>query len=600
MAGASEWIFEPVGPMGGATGNAFANTLQGSGIAPAAELAREAIQNSCDAAKEGERRVRVVFRIVDLEADDRQRFLENLRLERSFSERLSSLRLARDNCLASISRPLCLVFVEDYGTVGLRGDPHDRRSHLHRLLLSVGDSTKALARAGSGGSYGYGKSALSLNSRIRTIVAYSSFERDETGATARLMGCAYFDAHEFGGRQWTGRAWFGVPRRGGELVVDPLRDEDAHELAERLGFRPRRDGEHGTSILTVDSDARDHWPLLRAIEDWWWPRLLDHELEVQVEASGKTYFPQPKQRQDLVPFIECYSLAVGRSDPMGPHQTRGRFNRLRGLALGQYGLEVLGEELIEEFPEDKIGCVALVRSPRMVVQYAPLGRSAPPAVGVFVADPDIDQILKLSEPPNHDRWAHDSRRLEIAEPDEETARQVVRDVIKRLKDQMRRFQAQATPPKPPGERRLRFLERELATLFRPNLRDGDGREGESEPVEIRFREGPLVRPASSGRVEAFAKVALRLRADAEEDRVDAVVRVRVPVLKDDRGSEDELLPLRIECGEAEVAPEMSTEPEFRVSLAKEQWLVFALRSEPYDAGWSVRVTVEILSAEAVV
>lgn len=598
MAGASKWIFEPHHPMGGATGNAFANILQGSGIAPAAELAREAIQNSCDAAKEDKRRVRVVFRIANLEGDDRRRFLEDLHLERSFSERLSSLRIAPDNCVANTSRPLCLVFVEDYGTVGLHGDPHSPQSHLHRLLLSVGDSTKALAGTGLGGSYGYGKSALSLNSRIRTIVAYSSFEPDETGDTARLMGCAYFDAHEFRECRWTGRAWFGVPRSGNEVVVDPLHDEDAHELAERLGFRLRTHGEHGTSILIVDSDARDHRPLLKAIEEWWWPRLLDHELEVQVESVGEIHFPQPKQRSDLVPFIECYSLAVGRAEPMGPHQRRDRFNRLRGLALGQYAFQLLGEDLVEEFPEDKVGCIALIRSPKMVVQYAPRGRSAPPAVGVFVADPDIDEILKLSEPPNHDRWDPDSRRLETAEPDEGTAREVVRHVGKRLKDQMRRFQAQATPPKPREERRLRFLERELATLFRPNLRDGDGRESVSEPVEIRFREGPVVRAASSSGVETFAKVALKLRAEAEEDRVDAVVRVRVPVLKDDRGSEDELLPLTIECDQAEVPPQGSTEPEFRASLAKDEWFAFALRSEPYDAGWSVRVTVEVLSGEA--
>jgi hypothetical protein len=78
--------------------------------------------------------------------------------------------------------------------------------------LSVGDSTKAFANPGSGGSYGYGKDALSLNPRLRTIVAHSAFEQDDTGATARLMGCAYLDAHEFDGKEWTIRDWFGIPR----------------------------------------------------------------------------------------------------------------------------------------------------------------------------------------------------------------------------------------------------------------------------------------------------------------------------------------------------------------------------------------------------
>jgi hypothetical protein len=529
MAARARWSFEPVGPMGGATGNAFANVLQGAGMIPEAELAREAIQNSCDAAKENERRVRVVFRIVTLESDSKERFLAELSLRQGIGERIGSVSVAADNCLARPSRSLHLLFVEDYGTVGLHGDPHKRQSHFHRLLLSVGDSTKAFVPGGSGGSYGYGKSALSLNSRLRTIVAYSAFESDDTGATARLMGCAYLDAHEFDGRQWTGRGWFGVPRAGHDLVVDPLRDEEAHAFAERLGFRSRRNSQHGTSILIVDSSAHDHQQLLKGIEEWWWPRLLDQELEVVVELAGTGYFPHPKQRRDLLPFIECYSLAVGRAQPAGPHQKSDRFNRLKGLSLGVYALQVLDSDLAEGFPEEKLGRVAMIRSPKMVVEYAQMGRSTPPAVGAFVADSDIDDVLKLSEPPNHDRWDPESRRLEVARPDEETAREVVRHVCKRLKDQMRRFQAQASPPKPREERRLRFLERELGALFRPQLR-GDGREGETDPVEIRFREGPAIRSYGSDRIETFATVALRLRSDAEEDSTEAIVRVRVPVL----------------------------------------------------------------------
>jgi hypothetical protein len=580
--------------MGGATGNAFVNVLQAAGIIPEAELAREAIQNSCDAAKDEQRRVRVVFRIVTLESDSKERFLEELALLEGIGERIRSVSLATNNCLAQRSRPLHLLFVEDYGTVGLHGDPHKRQSHFHRLLLSVGDSTKAFGPGRSGGSYGYGKSALSLNSRLRTIVAYSAFEADETGARARLMGCAYLDAHEFHGKQWTGRGWFGLPRGGHELVVDPLRNEEAHELAERLGFSSRRNGDHGTSILVVDSHAYDYRHLLRGIEEWWWPRLLDQELEAIVEAGGAVYFPQPKQRADLLPFIECYSLAVGRAQPGGSHQKSDKFNRLRGLCLGAYGLQVLASDAAEAFPEEKLGRIALIRSPKMVVEYAEMGKSAPPAVGAFVADPDIDGILKLSEPPNHDRWDPESRRLEVAKPDEETAREVVRQLRKRLKDQMRRFQAQASPPRPREEQRLRFLERELGALFRPQSR-GDGREGETAPVEVRFREGPAVRPCGTNCIQTFGTVALRLRSDADEDSTQAIVRVRVPVLEDDHGREGDLLPVTIESGDVDFPNAGLTEPEFGVLLSKKEWLVFSLCSGPYDRGWSTKIDVEVVA-----
>lgn len=594
-----EWIFERVGPMGGATGNAFANTLQAGGMTPEAELAREAIQNSCDAAKEGERRVRVVFRILTLDGDRKNRFLADLSLHQGIGERLHAVALAPDNCLAKPSQSLHLLFVEDFGTIGLRGDPHDRHSHFHRLLLSIGDSSKASAPVTSGGSYGYGKSALSMNSRLRTIVAYSAFEPEGTGTYARLMACAYLDAHEFADAQWTGRAWFGLPRPSNEIVVDPLRDEEAHRLAEILGFRTRRNGEHGTSILIVDSHAKNPQQLVRGIEEWWWPRLLDEELDVVVEAEGKEYFPRPKQCEDLLPFIECYSLAVGRADPTGPHQKRDKFNRLKGLSLGVYGLQVLASDLTEQFPEERIGCIAMIRLPKMVVEYAQLGRAAPPAVGAFLADADIDEILKLSEPPNHDRWDQESRRLEIAKPDEETARQVVGQVRKRLKEQMRRFQAQASPPRPREEHRLRFLERELGALFRPQMRSADGVQGETGPVEIRFREGPVARQTDWGRLETTARVALRLREDSDEDPMEAIVNVRIPLLEDDQGREGDLLPVLIEFDGAEPTLAPETEPKFAAVLNKKEWLIFSVRSSAYDPVWSTKVDIEVIPYQGV-
>ena len=592
------WIFEPVRLMGGATGSAFASTLQATGIAPEAELAREAIQNSCDASREEKRQVKVEFRIVELEGERRTRFIRDLSLESSIGKRIGrttkGLGIARENCLATPGRPLHLLFVEDYGTVGLHGNPHDSRSHFHRLLLSVGDSTKALADESTGGSYGYGKSALSLNSRLRTIVAYSAFERDSTGATARLMACAYLDAHELDGKRWTGRAWFGVQRTDAhELVVDPLQDEEAHQFAERLGFRSRRNGAYGTSILVVDSRIVDHKPLLESVEEWWWPRIVQEELHVEVvDARGNTHFPQPRQRPDILPFIECYFLAVGRAEPIGPHQKAGKLNRVKGIQIGSYALQLLESETAEMLPENKLGTVALIRQPKMVVQYAPLGRAEPPAVGVFVADKEIDDILKLSEPPNHDRWDHKSSRLEIAPPDEGTAREVVSSVHKRLTRGMRKFQGQQSAPRPRGERRLRFLERELGALFRPLSSDSEGQDGYTEPVEIRFREGPSRQPNGND-LETVARVALRLRPDADEDRVDAIVRVRVAVLEDDKGREGELLPVELATDGAEPEP-FDTEPEIEVALSKDRWLALRLRSAPYDPRWSTKVDVEVI------
>lgn len=323
--------------MGGATGSAFANTLSNTG-SPEEELAREVIQNSADAADRAGK-PRVVFRIERLRGQARSRFAELLQLQTGIGPRLKALKLGQQNWLTDPSSPLVLTHIDDYGTEGLHGDPHKRESNFYKLLLSLGDVSKAGAGA-SGGSYGYGKSALSMNSRIRTLVAYSAFEKDATGASARLMGCAYLPAHEHAGQDCTGRAWFGIRAPKG---VDPLADDEAHDLAEALGFEPRREQRYGTSILLIDSHINAP-ELIHSIEDWWWPRIEDNALDVEVRVGSDVFHPKPRGRPDLLPFIDCYRLALGRSEPAGPHQRRENFNKVEGKELGSGGLSILSAE----------------------------------------------------------------------------------------------------------------------------------------------------------------------------------------------------------------------------------------------------------------
>jgi hypothetical protein len=212
------WTFQFVPPMGGATGEAYFNTLAGTGMSPSAILAREAIQNSVDARDEKIReKPRVAFRRIVLTGSQKHQFVSALQLDNEFGPREGVLELEHENAVSTlmdVATPLELLFIEDFGTYGLYGDPHSKNSHFHRLLLSLGDSSKAREGVGSGGSYGYGKSVYSANSRIHTIVAYSapdSKRKEADPARTRLMGCAYFNAHAHGGCDFTGRAWFGHP-----------------------------------------------------------------------------------------------------------------------------------------------------------------------------------------------------------------------------------------------------------------------------------------------------------------------------------------------------------------------------------------------------
>ncbi|MGH9893867.1 MAG: hypothetical protein ACREA0_18165, partial [bacterium] len=243
-----------------------------------------------------------------------------------------------------------LLYIEDYETHGLFGDPHDDASPLFRLLFALGDSSKAREREseGSGGSYGYGKAVYSANSRIHCIFVFSVFDpkRHPRNGHARLMGCSYFNRHRFDKASYSGRAFFGNVRKNGE-VVDPLEEADAHDMAKQLGFEPRGKADTGTSILLVDATV-DCDELRTSIEDWWWPRLLDESvgLDVELYEQGRRVEPpRPRSREHLRPFIACFDLALGRADPQGASEHAGTFNRLNNVPLGGYGLKVLPDEL---------------------------------------------------------------------------------------------------------------------------------------------------------------------------------------------------------------------------------------------------------------
>lgn len=75
------WIFQPTSPMGGATGEAFANVLHATGMDPSAVMAREAIQNSVDAIDtDGADKVKVVFRRTSFTGTLKKQFVKELDL----------------------------------------------------------------------------------------------------------------------------------------------------------------------------------------------------------------------------------------------------------------------------------------------------------------------------------------------------------------------------------------------------------------------------------------------------------------------------------------------------------------------------------------
>ena len=408
---ASDWVFENNPPMGGATGEAFTNTLASSGMAPASVLAREAIQNSVDAKAAGGEKVRVDFVAQSITGKEKAAFVAASGLGR-IAGRADRLGFKEPNCVADLSnakKPLNLLFVDDHNTTGLAGDPADSESKFSRFLLSLGDGGKEHSEHGTGGSYGFGKSVYSSNSGILTIFAYSRTTDGEGAPLSLLFGCGYYRKHKHDDAGFTGRAWFGHDvtdtHANAHQIVAPMRGAEADAMAVKLGFAERGEDDLGTSVLIVDAKVETA-DILSGVEDWWWPRLLSNLLDVRVvDAAGGIAFPRPRKRNDLKPFLEAFETATGKSPGDNKRTFQKALNKSEGTATGTCGFVVLEQDDKEKLfvPEDRIDTVALIRTPLMVVAYHRQWTLGNPAMaGAFFADDAIDDILRAAEPPAHD------------------------------------------------------------------------------------------------------------------------------------------------------------------------------------------------------
>lgn len=589
-----EWVFEKTPRMGGATGTAFTNTLLGSGIIPEALLAREAIQNSCDAkSKQGQEKVKIVFRRVTLKGEEKRKFVDSARLV-DISHRDRALKLPSGNCLPTLNKaeePLHLLYIEDFGTHGLWGPPHEDTSHFFKLLLSLGDPSK-VDEESSGGSYGFGKSVYSANSRVKTFFAYSVFDKklanDPSGV--RLMGCAYLPKHRDGDASFTGRAWLGKSEHSGE--VHPIEEDAAQAHAKELGFTVRNTDQTGTSILIVDCGI-DTEKLRSSIEEWWWPRLVENDLDVMIyENHSRLDAPRPRKRKDLEPFIQGFEMATKVTQANPPYQKSADLNRLNGRELGAYGFELISQERLEDDAfKDKLGTIALIREPRMVVAYYQAHGSTSNVVGTFVADVSMNSLLRISEPANHDKWDPNSSRLDgYSEED----RNCVEAIGNRLKQQLRKFASSAMPAAPQSEVRPRFLEKLLGNLFKPTTSEGGkGMGSAADPVSIRFTVKPHIKVSDDHlRVAASMKVALTPESD--EAIVKVKLDVRCLIQEEDGVDNDEPIPVHLKIHNVDYVILKEHPSLVELTLDQDTPAQIDVESDEYNPDWTTQLRVQVL------
>lgn len=526
----------------------------GAPSADATVLAREVLQNSWDAAIELREDshdpppFEIRFAFGSALAERKGQLIARLGLD-ELAERLDGsdvgqLGLHSPNCLEQLSQggPLPYLLIEESGTTGMYGPWSGDRSKMYLALATVSFHAK---RAGTGGSYGYGKSGLIRGSAVRTVVAYTCFREreDDPSVTRRLLGMVYWGQHHRGHASFTGFGRFGHEQDPDTIV--PFENEKADEIAAGLGI-PVRDPEFpeqlGTTFLLIDPIVRPP-DLVKAIERSWWPALESGgDFHAVVETvEGLESCPRPRKDDVLAIFLDAYEVATAPPDNRRPDRKQVVFRAMERFSTpGVLGLvadpagwsypeqtEPSGNEAIEHR-----SLVALVRKPRMVVEYYEAGRAAPYVRGVFIADDSVDEALRATEPKAHDAWQTTaSESDDIAPADTRCAKQI----ISRIRTAVADFRRQLKPERhrhadyvlPAFDRAMRKL---IAGPARPRP--------VPEPRPVSIHPDWKLTPVGADSLKVSGSVSFSLTDHVPDGEVEVAVSIRYVFLEDDRAGDD--------------------------------------------------------------
>lgn len=413
---------EPYSPSGNLAADGFRKLLGTPALDLLQTVVREAVQNSCDAAKIGVG-PRVAFRLRCLTPDQ----LAALR-SHVFRELPAAAETTKPLESFLHSDAPWVLEICDIGTIGLAGPTRadvvvdGEEADFVNFLRNVGSPRDTHQ---GGGTYGYGKTSLYLSSRCSTILVDSQTtfrERDVRRVMACHLGSSFKTGRGSSRRRFTGRHWWGM-LQGEDGFVEPLEDDNCNAVADRIGLLPRGVAATGTTIMILDPVFMEEDPrrvvnrIQEALLWWFWPRMLE-----TTEPSKRTTFltnlngtdvpvPRPESFPPLNLFAECMNALRTDSGDLQtiqcgrPREDLGRLVIRKGLFSTRHWLVEPSESLIPE----RAACIAVMRPVELVVRYFDGGALPDPSAewaGVFITSdkPVVENAFAAAEPPAHDDW----------------------------------------------------------------------------------------------------------------------------------------------------------------------------------------------------
>ncbi len=372
----------------------------------------------------------------------------------------------------------------DRGTTGLNGPvrsdlavPSGTPTNFIDLVFNVGTANKG---AGTGGSFGFGKSSAFKASRAKTVVYWSVCATDTGNLEHRLIVSGLGRAFDHDGRRYTGRHWWGhIPeaaQEGERTRVEPLRGERARKIGEALFDRRFEPGETGTSMLVLDPDPATllyneesdlavvthgvlggiHDRLRKLVVKNLWPKLLDVSGvpalrifvgEEEMNAESLDLIPGMDGYRSALETVRKVQAVVGAAEPSispGSHTKEiwcGSPRRLLGHLSVDVGPAPVAKDPSKEYAGQQVkvpvDAVCLMRNQaELVVKYLPVGEPIATQelcwTAVFKPIPAMDDAFARSETPAHDDWVPTSMTKSHAKTFVRVALREIRSEVRSL------------------------------------------------------------------------------------------------------------------------------------------------------------------------
>ncbi|MBW7452872.1 hypothetical protein ACFOLF_13540 [Paenibacillus sepulcri] len=378
------WNF-PSNNYGQVTGlnDAGIETFRGN---PLDSLAREIIQNSCDAKdKDNLGPVEVHFKLNYIPSNHfpkKDSFISILKSCQEYWKDNSKTARFFDNALSTMElNQIPFLKISDYNTTGLTGAVDEQRGGWHNLIKSVGSSDKD---SQSGGSFGIGKHAPFACSDLRTV--FYGTKEVGNGAEA-FQGVAKLVTHpNENGEPTQGTGYFGEVEKNKPILAV----EDVYEQFRRTNV--------GTDIYVAGFNEKNGWEerVIKSVLENFFIAILNEKLivkvgETSINANSLSGLLEKYTKDDpdclSYHYYEAYTLS-----------NRHHFSQNDFLGLGEIDLFVLSGKALPKR-------VAMVRGTGMKIYDKGNFRTPFKFAGVMIArGEELNDFLRKIEPPTHSAW----------------------------------------------------------------------------------------------------------------------------------------------------------------------------------------------------